>query len=146
MPRIAGIDIPEKKKVAFSLRMIYGVGPTNVHEVLEKAKVDGDKRTSALSPEEVNRLQKTVDEMKVEGDLRKEIMQNISRLKEIGSYRGHRHTKGLPSRGQRTRTNARTKRGKRVTIGALKKDVLAKVEASKAEKAKKEEVKPVAKK
>lgn len=141
MPRLAGIDIPEKKKLEFSLAYVYGVGRTNVHAVLKKAEVDGNKRTSELTAEEISRLQKTLDEMKVEGDLRKEISQNITRLKEIGSYRGIRHTRGLPSRGQRTRTNARTRRGKRMTIGALKKEVLAKVEASKAEKAKKEEAK-----
>jgi small subunit ribosomal protein S13 len=141
MPRIAGIDIPEKKKIQFSLAYVYGIGPTNVQEVLKKAEVDGNKRTNELNADELNKLQKVVDTMKVEGDLRKEVSQNISRLREIGSYRGTRHTKGLPSRGQRTRTNARTKRGKRVTIGAMKKDILAKVEASKVEKAKKEEKK-----
>lgn len=125
MPRIAGRDIPENKKIEFSLRYIYGIGPTNASEILIKAKVDANKRTKDLTTEELARLQKCVDEVKVEGDLRKEIQQNISRLKEIGSYRGHRHAKGLPVRGQRTRTNARTKRGKRMTIGALKKETLA---------------------
>lgn len=139
MPRIAGIDIPEKKKLFIALRYIYGVGPTNVVEVLTKAGINGDKRTHELTAEELSRLQKTVDEMKVEGDLRKEIAQNITRLRSISAYRGLRHAKGLPSRGQRTRTNARTKRGKRVTIGALKKEVLAKVEAGKVEKARKED-------
>jgi small subunit ribosomal protein S13 len=138
MPRIAGIDIPEKKKVEFSLAYIYGIGRTNVVEILEKAKVDRNKRTNDLTAEELARLQKVVDELKVEGDLRKEVQQNIGRLKEIGSYRGMRHSKGLPSRGQRTRTNARTKRGKRMTIGALKKEVLAKTETAKTEKAKEE--------
>lgn len=141
MPRLAGIDIPEKKKIEFALAYVYGVGRSNVLGILKKANVDGNKRTQDLSAEEISRLQKTLDEMKVEGDLRKEISQNLTRLKEIGSYRGVRHSRGLPSRGQRTRTNARTKRGKRVTIGALKKEVLAKVEASKTEKAKKEETK-----
>ena len=141
MPRIGGVDIPEKKKLEFSLAYIYGIGRVNVKEVLKKAGLDGDKRTNELTAEELSKLQKAVDTIKVEGDLRKEISQNITRLKEIGSYRGSRHAKGLPSRGQRTRTNARTKRGKRMTIGALKKEVLAKVVASKAEKAKKEEVK-----
>jgi small subunit ribosomal protein S13 len=138
MPRIAGVDIPENKKLFVALRYVYGVGPVNVNEVLAKAEVSGDKRTRELTADELGRLQKIVDEMKVEGDLRKEISQNISRLKSIGSYRGTRHAKGLPARGQRTRTNARTKRGKRVTIGALKKEVLAKVEAAKDEKVKKE--------
>jgi small subunit ribosomal protein S13 len=136
MPRVAGIDIPEKKKLEFSLRYIYGIGPTNVIEVLKKAKVSGDTRVNALTPEELGRVQKVMEEMKVEGDLRKELSQNITRLREIGSYRGSRHAKGLPARGQRTRTNARTKRGKRMTIGALKKEVLAKTEAAKTEKAK----------
>ena len=103
--------------------------------------MDGNKRTNQLALEELSRLQKVLDEVKVEGDLRKAIGQNISRLKETGSYRGIRHARGLPARGQRTRTNARTKRGKRMTIGALKKEALAKVEASKVEKAKKEEKK-----
>lgn len=141
MPRIAGIDIPEKKKLQFALRYIYGVGPTNVDEVLSKAGVDPEKRTFELTAEEINKLQKVVDAMMVEGDLRKNVAQNISRLKSINSYRGSRHAHGLPSRGQRTRTNARTKRGKRVTIGAMKKEALAKSEASKAEKAKKDATK-----
>lgn len=134
MPRIAGIDIPEKKRADVALTYIYGIGRTNVNEVLIKAKIDAAKRVNQLTTEEVGRIQKVIESMKVEGDLRKAISQNIVRLKEIGSYRGMRHAKGLPSRGQRTRTNARTKRGKRVTIGALKKEVLAKVEASKKEK------------
>jgi len=131
MPRIAGIDIPENKRTDFSLRYIYGIGPTNVFSVLSQAKVDGSKRAKELSDEEVARLQKVIDGIRVEGDLRKEVSSNISRLKEIGSYRGTRHAKNLPARGQRTRTNARTKRGKRVTIGALKKEVAAKLESNK---------------
>lgn len=138
MPRIAGVDIPEQKKVQFSLAYIYGVGRTNVFEILKKAQVDADKRVKDLTSDEVNKIQKAVDELKVEGDLRKEIRQNIARLRDIGAYRGVRHTRGLPSRGQRTRTNARTKRGKRVTIGALKKEALAQKEASAKEKEKKE--------
>lgn len=138
MPRISGVDIPEKKKVQFSLAYIYGIGKTNVHDVLTKAAVDGNKRVNELSSDEINKLQKVIDELKVEGDLRKEVRQNIARLRDIGSYRGGRHNKGLPSRGQRTRTNARTKRGKRVTIGALKKEALAQKEAAAKEKTKKE--------
>ncbi|KKU03102.1 MAG: 30S ribosomal protein S13 [Candidatus Amesbacteria bacterium GW2011_GWB1_47_26] len=134
MPRIAGRDIPENKKIEFSLRYIYGIGPTNAAGILAKAKLDTNKRTKDLTAEELARLQKAVDEVKVEGDLRKTVQQNISRLKEIGSYRGHRHAKGLPVRGQRTRTNARTKRGKRMTIGALKKEVLATKEPKVEEK------------
>jgi small subunit ribosomal protein S13 len=141
MPRIAGIDIPEKKRIDVALTSIYGIGRVNVQDVLRLAKVAGEKRVSELTTDEVSRLQKTVDGVKVEGELRKTVTQNITRLREIGSYRGTRHAKGLPARGQRTKTNARTKRGKRMTIGALKKEVLAKVEASKKEKEKKEEKK-----
>lgn len=138
MPRIAGVDIPEKKRIDIALTYVFGVGRANVQPILVEAKVDPAKRTHELSAEELSRLQKIVDNMKVEGDLRKEVSQNISRLREIGSYRGSRHAKGLPARGQRTRTNARTKRGKRMTIGALKKEVLAEKEKSQKEK---EEVK-----
>jgi small subunit ribosomal protein S13 len=141
MPRIAGVDIPEKKRVDIALTYIYGIGRTNTYRVLEKAGIEPGKRVHALTVDEVSRLQKVIEAMKVEGDLRKQVALNITRLKEIGSYRGTRHAKGLPSRGQRTRTNARTKRGKRVTIGALKKEILAKVEVAQKEKEKKEESK-----
>lgn len=134
MPRISGVDIPENKRIDIALTYVYGLGRVNVKPILTKAEVSGAKRAKELTGEEVARLQKAVDTLKVEGDLRKEVRQNIARLKEIGSYRGQRHNKSLPARGQRTRTNARTKRGKRVTIGALKKDLLAKVEAAKTEK------------
>lgn len=125
MPRIAGTDIPDKKRVDISLTYVYGVGRNNVLDILKKAEIDASLKASELTPEQIAKLQKIVDAMRVEGDLRKEVSQNIVRLKEIGSYRGNRHNKGLPVRGQRTRTNARTKRGKRVTIGALKKEVMA---------------------
>jgi len=138
MPRISGVDVPEKKRLDIGLTYIFGIGRNNVVRVLEKAGLARERKINSLSPEETSKLQKVLDEIKVEGDLRKEVAQNISRLKSIGAYRGIRHAKGLPGRGQRTRTNARTKRGKRVTIGALKKEVLAKTEASKVEKAKKE--------
>lgn len=127
MPRIAGIDIKEEKRTDIALTGIYGVGRKNVVSILKEARVDGGKRVKDLSEEESQRLQKTVEKnLKVEGDLRKEIQANIKRLKQIGSYRGKRHLANLPVRGQRTKSNARTKRGKRVTIGALKKDDLAK--------------------
>ena len=125
MPRIAGVDIPEKKRVEVALTYIYGIGMANVKLILQQAQLDPNKRVHELSTEELSRLQKAVDAVKVEGDLRKEVSQNIARLKDIGSYRGMSHAKGLPVRGQRTRTNARTKRGKRVAIGALKNEVLA---------------------
>jgi len=134
MVRVAGVDLPEEKIIKISLAKIFGIGRNNALGVLEKARVDGQKRTKDLTEEEISRIQKVVEtNYKVEGDLRQEVSDNIARLKRIGSYRGRRHAANLPVRGQRTRTNARTKRGKRVTIGALKKEVLAKIE--KAQKA-----------
>ena len=132
--RIAGVSIPDEKRVDIALTYIYGIGRSNVVPVLKKAEVDGAKRAKNLTEEEVKRLTQVLDKYKIEGDLRADIAANVRRLKEIGSYRGTRHSRGLPSRGQRTRSNARTKRGKRVTIGAIKKEVMAKIET--AQKAK----------
>ncbi|PIQ69781.1 30S ribosomal protein S13 [Candidatus Shapirobacteria bacterium CG03_land_8_20_14_0_80_40_19] len=127
MPRIIGINLPEAKRIDIALTHIFGVGRKNVVRILSEAKVDGAKKAGSLSDEETTRLQKSIEgNTKVEGDLRREIQENVKRLKQIGSYRGRRHIANLPVRGQRTRSNARTKRGKRVTIGALKKDDLAK--------------------
>ena len=106
---------------------LYGIGRKNVVDILKKAQVDGATRIKALSEDEQKRIQKAMEGYKVEGDLRSEVISNIKRLKEIYSYRGLRHTKNLPARGQRTRSNARTKRGKRVTIGAIKKEVAVKM-------------------
>ena len=118
MARIAGIDLPENKRIDIALTYLYGIGRNNVVTVLENAAIDGAKRVKELSEEEVGRIQKAIESsFKIEGDLRTEIAENIKRLKEISSYRGIRHIKNLPSRGQRTRSNARTKRGKRKTIG-----------------------------
>ncbi|MGI5826658.1 MAG: 30S ribosomal protein S13 [Patescibacteria group bacterium] len=137
MPRISGVDIPENKRIDIALTSIYGVGRRNVGGILESAKIEGSKRTKDLTEEEVSRLQKTIENMlKVEGDLRKEVTENIKRLKQISCYRGKRHISGLPARGQRTRCNARTKRGRRMTIGALKKDDLLKKQQAEAAKAK----------
>jgi small subunit ribosomal protein S13 len=122
MARIAGVDIPDNKKVEFSLRYIYGVGPSNAVTVLETAKVEPGVRVKDLKEEDLARLQKAIEALTVEGDLRREVQQNIKRLEETGSYRGSRHRKGLPTRGQRTRSNARTKRGKRKTVGTSKKE------------------------
>lgn len=133
--RIAGVNIPDEKRVDISLAYIYGIGRNNVREVIEKAQIDASKRTKTLSEDEVKRLTQVLDKYKIEGDLKTDIATNIRRLKETGSYRGLRHTRGLPSRGQRTRSNARTKRGKRVTIGAIKKEVMAKTEAAQKVKA-----------
>lgn len=124
MTRIIGIDIPDKKPIWIALTHIYGVGRNNVTKILELAKVDITKKVSDLNSEEVSRITKALETITIEGDLRKEVGENIKRLKEIGSYRGSRHSKNLPSRGQRTRSNARSKRGKRVTIGAMKKEAL----------------------
>lgn len=133
--RIAGVNIPDEKRVDIALSYIYGVGRSNVREILKKAEVDGATRAKALSEDEVKRLTHILDKIKIEGDLRAEIAANIRRLKETGSYRGTRHTRGLPVRGQRTRSNARTKRGKRMTIGAIKKEVMAKMEQAAKTKA-----------
>lgn len=122
MARIAGIDIPRDKHVRISLRYIYGIGPKNAMEVLEKAGVNPSTRVRDLTEDEVNRIREIVDrDYKVEGDLRSEVNLNIKRLIEIGSYRGLRHRRGLPVRGQRTRTNARTKRGARKTVAGRRK-------------------------
>ena len=136
MARIAGVDLPEQKRVDIGLTYIFGIGRSNVVRVLKDASVDGAKRIKELSEEEINKLQKVIDKFKVEGDLRQEIEQNIKRLEEIGSFRGLRHRKGLPSRGQRTRSNARTKRGKRKTVGTVRKEAVAKTGGPTSEGAK----------
>lgn len=117
MARIAGVDIPRDKHVDISLRYIYGIGPTLAKKIVAQANISGDTRVKDLTEEQVARLREIVDkEYKAEGDLRREVDLNIKRLIEIGSYRGLRHRRGLPVRGQRTRTNARTKRGARKTV------------------------------
>lgn len=131
MPRIAGHDIPDNKKVAFSLRYIYGVGPKIAEDIINRTKINPDKRAKDLTPDEINRIQSALDTILVEGDLRREINDNIARLKRIHSYRGLRHIAGLPVRGQRTRVNARTKRGSRKTIGSMTKEAAAKIDAAK---------------
>ncbi len=132
--RISGINIPDEKRVDISLTYIYGVGRGNVDELLQRAQVDAAKRVKNLTEEEQKRILDVISTLKVEGDLRAEVTSNIKRLKESGAYRGLRHIKNLPARGQRTRSNARTKRGKRVTIGAIKKEVAAKIESAAAKK------------
>jgi len=131
--RIIGVDIPDKKPVWIALTRIYGVGRSNVRDILRSTKVDGQKKTEELDSEEIAKITSVLSKYKVEGDLRKELVDNVQRLKRIGAYRGSRHAKNLPARGQRTKSNARTKRGKRVTIGAMKKKDLAKVEQAKKE-------------
>jgi len=131
MLRLVGIDLPENKRVEVALTYVYGIGPKISKIILDRAKIDPNMRAKELSATDVAKLQKIIEEFKVEGDLRKEVRENIQRLKRIGSYRGLRHTVGLPTRGQRTRTNARTLRGKRKTIGAQKKEEAVKTEGAK---------------
>lgn len=134
MARISGIDLNAGKRIDMALIKIYGVGRNNVEDILKSARIEASSRTKDLNADELNRIQKVIDTMKVEGDLREEVYNNIKRLKEIGAYRGIRHIKNLPVRGQRTRVNARTKRGKRMTIGAIKKEMAEKIAKAKTEK------------
>ena len=123
MARIAGVDLPREKRVEVALTYIYGIGPTTSTRVLERAQVSADTRVNTLTEDEVGRLREVIDkELVVEGDLRREVALNIKRLMDIGCYRGIRHRRGMPVRGQRTHTNARTRRGpRRKTIGAKRK-------------------------
>lgn len=121
--RVAGVNIPDEKRIDIALSYIYGIGRGNAHDVLKKAHIEPSKRTKELTEEETGRIQKVLETYKIEGDLRADVYNAVKRLKEIGSYRGLRHARNLPVRGQRTRSNARTKRGKRVTIGAIRKEV-----------------------
>ncbi len=134
MPRVAGVDLKLNKRIDIALSYIYGIGRCNVVPILKSAQVPEDKRVKDLTEDEVNRIQKIIDTIRVEGDLRGEVYDNVKRLKEIGSYRGLRHIRNLPARGQRTRSNARTKRGKRMTIGAIKKELAEKMDKAKAAK------------
>ncbi len=134
--RVVGVNIPDEKRVDIALSYIYGIGRSNTVDVLKKAEIDPATKSKTLTEDEIKRLTKVLETYKIEGDLRADIAADIRRLKEIGSYRGIRHSRGLPSRGQRTRSNARTKRGKRVTIGAIKKEVMAKMEAAQKAKGK----------
>lgn len=134
MIRISGVTLPEGKKITVGLTAISGIGRSNVLGILEKAQVKSDKRIKDLTSEEIVRLQKVIDEIPVEGVLKKRVSQDIQRLQDISSYRGLRHAQKLPARGQRTRSNARTKRGRRLTIGAMKKEELTKKEATKKQK------------
>ncbi|MFA5283735.1 MAG: 30S ribosomal protein S13 [Bacilli bacterium] len=123
MARIVGVDIPNEKRVVVSLTYIFGVGITTSKKILAKAKVNEDIRVKNLTEEQLTAIRNEVSKLKVEGDLRREVGLNIKRLEEIGCYRGLRHKKGLPVRGQRTRTNARTRKGKRKTIANKKEAV-----------------------
>ena len=121
MARIAGVDIPREKRVEIALTYIFGVGLTSSQKILKQTSISPDIRVKDLSEEQINRLREVVDKgQKIEGDLRREIAMNIKRLIEVGTYRGTRHRKNLPSRGQRTKTNARQRRGARKTVAGKK--------------------------
>jgi len=120
MPRVMGVDIPGKKRVEFALRYIHGIGPARAAGIVEKAKINPLKKADDLTDEEVTRISVLLQDFALEGDLRREVQGNIRRLISIGCYRGSRHRKGLPVRGQRTSTNARTRKGPRKTVGVTR--------------------------
>src|ERR1051326_515432 len=120
MARIVGVDLPDNKRADIGLTYIYGVGRSNVVQILTETKIDPAKRIKDFTEEDINKISRALEKITVEGDLRREIGTNIKRLEDIGTYRGMRHRKGLPARGQRTRSNARTKKGKRKTVGTVK--------------------------
>ena len=122
MARIAGVNVPTNKRVEISLQYIYGIGPAKAHDIVSKLGIPDERRVNQLSDEEVLRIRELIDrEYRVEGDLRREVAMNIKRLMDLGCYRGLRHRRGLPVRGQRTHTNARTRKGKAVAIAGKKK-------------------------
>jgi small subunit ribosomal protein S13 len=122
MARIAGVDLPNNKRIEAALTYIYGIGPTLAYKIVQNSGIDPDTRVFKLTDEEIARLRTIIEkDYKIEGELRTEVSMNIKRLVDIGSYRGLRHRKGLPVRGQRTRTNARTRKGKRKTVAGRKK-------------------------
>ena len=122
MARIAGVDLPKQKRIEVALTYIYGIGRSLSRQILQEVEIDFDRRTSELTEEDVAKIRKVIDSrFKVEGDLRREISMNIKRLMDMGSYRGLRHRKSLPVRGQRSHTNARTRKGPRRAIGGRKK-------------------------
>lgn len=136
MTRIAGIDLQDNWKIDYALTKLRGLGWTLSKKVLKDSNTDAKKRVSELTSDEISKINSELEKYQIEGDLFRVVRENIQRLQIIGSYRGLRHTRGLPVRGQRTRTNARTKRGKRKTVGAFKKEVLSKMSATKDEKTK----------
>ncbi len=127
--RLGGIEIPDKERLLIGLTRIYGIGRTRAQEIINAAHLDATKRVAKLTGEEKAKILAALEKYKIEGELRQEIRANINRLKAIKAYRGLRHLAGLPVRGQRTRSNARTRKGKRKTVGALTKEMWAKLEA-----------------
>jgi len=121
VPRIAGVDIPDKKKIRYALRYIFGIGPKFADDILSEADIDTDRRSGELTDQEVSQIASIIDSgYIIEGALRRQVQQHIQRLKDIRSYRGERHRRGLPVRGQRTRCNARTRKGKKKTVAGKK--------------------------
>lgn len=132
MVRLLGINLPDEKRIDYALTLLYGIGWSTSAKIIDQVGIPAGKKVKELSEMELNKVIAVIEkDYLVEGSLREEVAENIQRLKEIGSYKGHRHTKGLPVAGQRTRSNARTKRGKRKTVGALKKEVWSKMEQQK---------------
>jgi small subunit ribosomal protein S13 len=135
MARLVGVNLPDDKRIEYALTRIYGVSWFRAGMVLKEASINPDTRVKELSEEDVKKLQTIIEKnFKVEGDLKEEINNNIKRLREIGAYRGIRHLRGLPARGQRTKSNARTRRGKRRTVGALKKEDMLRLQAAATKK------------
>lgn len=126
--RISGIDIPDNERAQVALTRFYGIGPKNVIELAKKAKINLDTRIKSLSRDDIGNLMKALEDFQTEGDLKREIRENIDRLKAIKCYRGVRHMVSLPARGQRTKSNARTRKGKKKTVGSLTKEAWAKIE------------------
>jgi len=138
MTRISGVDIPNEKRLDIGLTYLYGIGRSNVELLLKEVQMEPNRRVKTLTDEEISKIAKAIDKnFLVEGNLRQNVSGNIKRLKEIGAYRGTRHARNLPTRGQRTKSNARTKRGKRSTVGAQKKDDRMKQTETKTETAEK---------
>lgn len=133
--RIVGVNLPDEKRIEYALTFIYGIGPSLAKRILKGVGLNANKKVKELSDLEIKNIQDFIEkEFTVEGDLKAEISENIKRLREIGSYRGYRHVRGLPVRGQRTRSNARTRRGRRRTVGALSKEAWAKIDQAETTK------------
>lgn len=120
MPRVIGVDIPGRKRIEYALRYIYGIGLTKAREICARSGVDAAKKADDLTDQEISKISEVLQGYRVEGDLRREVQQNIRRLIAVNAYRGQRHRRGLPVRGQRTKTNARTRKGPRKTVGAVR--------------------------
>ena len=131
MIRLGGHNLPDQQRIEYALTAIYGIGWKRAKDILSATKIDSHTKVADLSDDNVQALQAALTKFKVEGDLREEVSANMKRLREIGTYRGVRHARGLPGRGQRTRSNARTRRGKRKTVGSFKKEDIARMQQGK---------------